>query len=270
MKKLILLIIVLCLLVGGGFYYYEKLVKSDEILLYGNIDIRQVNLAFRTGGRVEALKVEEGIEVKKGDLLAKLDEVPNLNKLNQAKAQMEIAKLEMNNAVTYFERNKELCRKKAISRQECDDITLKKDQAVGNYNYLKAVYDEAKTAYDDCKLYAPSDGVVLIRVQDEGAIVNAGTPVYTLSLNDEMWAKVYIKETELGKVKIGSSAEIYTDSTEKVYKGHVGFISPVAEFTPKNIETTSLRTDLVYKVKIVIDDADDFLKQGMPITVKVK
>ena len=83
-----------------------------------------------------------------------------------------------------------------------------------------------------------------------------------------MWAKVYIKETDLGKIKIGSIAKIYTDSTSKVYNGHVGFISPVAEFTPKNIETTSLRTDLVYKVKIIINDADDYLKQGMPITVK--
>ena len=270
MKKLVLLIIVLGLCIGGGFYYYEEFKKPDDVVLYGNIDIRQVNLAFRVGGRIDSLKVEEGNTVKKGDLLASIEESLNLSKLNQAKAQMETAKLEMDNAITYFNRNKELCKKKAISKQECDNITLKKDQATSSYNYAKAVYDEAKTAYDDCKLYAPSNGVVLIRVQDEGAIVNTGTPIYTLSLNDEMWAKVYIQETELGKVKIGSPAEIYTDSTEKVYRGHVGFISPVAEFTPKNIETTTLRTDLVYKVKVVIDDADDFLKQGMPITVKIK
>ena len=242
MKKLFLLIIVIALCITGSFYYYKnKKINSNIITLYGNVDIRQVNLAFRTGGRVESLKVEEGEVIKKGDLLATIDNKPILNKLNQAKAQLEIARVQMKNANIYFNRNKELCRKNAISKQQCDDIRLKKEQADSNFKYAKAVVDDIKT-----------------------------TPIYTLSLNNEMWAKVYIKETQLGKVKIGSSAEIYTDSTDKVYKGHIGFISPVAEFTPKNIETTSLRTDLVYKVKIVIDDADDYLKQGMPITVKIK
>lgn len=266
-----LLILIIAISASGSFYYYKhKKINSGVITLYGNIDIRQVNLAFRTSGRVETLKFEEGEVIKKGALLATLDNKPILNKLNQAKAQLEIAEVQMRNANIYFDRNKELCKKNAISKQQCDDIKLKKDQADSNFKYAKAVVDDINTTYEDCNLYAPSSGVILVRVQDEGTIVNAGTPIYTLSLNDEMWAKVYIQETELGKIKIGSPAEIYTDSTEKVYKGHVGFISPVAEFTPKNIETTSLRTDLVYKVKIVIDDADDYLKQGMPITVKIK
>lgn len=267
-------ICVICLLVFGlvicGFTFLNKNKQNNEITLYGNIDIRQVNLAFRTAGRVESLKVEEGNVVKKGDLLATIDDEPILNKLNQVKAQLKIAKIQMQNANKYFNRNTELCKKKTISKQECDNITLKKEEANANYEYTKALYDDLNTTYNDCKLYSPSDGIVLIRVQDEGAIVNTGTPIYTLSLNDEMWAKVYIDETDLGKVKIGSQVRIYTDSTTKVYNGHVGFISPVAEFTPKNIETTTLRTDLVYKVKVVIDDADDYLKQGMPITVKIQ
>lgn len=271
MKKVLLCVLFLCVVISTfiSVKLFYKNNRTNEIVLYGNIDIRQVNLAFRVNGRISNLKFEEGNIVKKGDLLAIIDDEPILNKLKQARAQLEIAKIQMDNANIYFNRNVEPCKKRALSKQECDNIRLKKDQSNANFKYAQAVYNDIKTSYNDCKLYAPSDGIILIKVQDEGAIVNVGTPIYTLSLNDKMWAKVYLKETELGKVKIGSTVKIYTDSTDKVYNGHVGFISPVAEFTPKNIETTSLRTDLVYKVKVVIDDTDDYLKQGMPITVKI-
>ena len=271
MKKIVFIIVLIgcCFGVYFSFDYFYKNNREKEITLYGNIDIRQINLAFRTGGRISSLNSEEGNTIKKGDLLAEIDAEPVLNKLKQAKAQLEIAKINMENANRYYKRNIELCRKKTISKQECDNITVKRDEANANYKYMKALYSEVNTSYNDCKLYSPSNGVILVRVQDEGAIVGVGTPIYTLSLNDKMWAKVYIRETELGKIKIGSNVKVYTDSTSKVYSGHVGFISPVSEFTPKNVETTSLRTDLVYKVKVVIDDADDYLKQGMPITVKI-
>lgn len=270
MKKLIVLVIILAGIgVFGIKFYSTKKSDRDNLTLYGNIDIKQVNLAFRTGGRIENLKVDEGDVIKKGDLIAVLDNEPILNKLNQAKAQMEIAKLDSDNEITFYKRNKRLCREKILSVQKCDDIKRQRDRAYNNYKYVKAIYDEVKTTYNDCSLYSPSDGVILVKVQENGAMVNAGTPIYTLSLNKLMFAKVYIEETKLGKIKLGSPVEIYTDSTDKVYKGHVGFISPVAEFTPKTIETASLRTDLVYRLRVVIDDADDYLKQGMPITAKI-
>ncbi len=271
MKKLFILVIIAFGLVICGFKYYSlEKEKKDVLTLYGNIDIKQVNLAFRTGGRIKELVVDEGDIVKKGDLLAKIDEEPILNKLNQAKAQMEIAKIELDNEVTYYKRNKELCKKKVLSVQKCDDIVRQKERANANYKYVKSIYDEAKTTYNDCNLYASENGVVLIKVQENGAMVGAGTPIYTLSLNSRMFAKAYIEETKLGKVKLGTRVDVYTDSTDKVYSGHIGFISPVSEFTPKTIETASLRTDLVYRLRIVIDNADDYLKQGMPITVKIR
>ena len=135
--------------------------------------------------------------------------------------------------------------------------------------YAEASEDIADTAFNDTALKAPTDGVILIRITEPGTLLSAGTPVYTISLNNKMWARAYIKETDLGRIKIGTKVKIYTDSADKVYHGHVGFVSPTAEFTPKNIETASLRTDLVYRLRIVIDDADDNLKQGMPVTIKV-
>lgn len=271
MKKLIFLVLILMGVGVFGLKFYSlSKNKNNGLELFGNIDIKQVNLSFRTSGRVEDLKVDEGDEIKKGDLLAILDKEPILNKLNQAKAQMEIARVDSDNEIAFYKRNKELCRKKILSVQKCDDILRQRDRAYNNYKYAKAIYDEIKTVYNDCNLYAPSDGVILIKVQENGAMVSAGTPIYTLSLNDKMFAKTYIEETKLGKVKLGSKVEIHTDSTNKIYSGHVGFISPVAEFTPKTIETRSLRTDLVYRLRIIIDDADDYLKQGMPITIVLK
>lgn len=271
MKKTIITIILTAIIIFGGVFAYNKLNSKDTtIKLYGNIDIKQVNIAFRTGGRIKDLLFEEGTIVKKGDLLALLDEEPILNKLNQTKAQKELAQVKKDQAKRYLSRNVELCSKQAISQQECDDIMSSYDEANANFDYVNALNDEAQTAFNDTKLYSPSNGTILIKVQENGAMVNAGTPIYTLSLNDDIVAKVYVDGNNLGKIKIGQRAQIYAQSLDKVYNGHIGFISPVAEFTPKNIETESLRTDLVYRLRVIVDDADEYLKQGMPITVLIK
>ena len=134
---------------------------------------------------------------------------------------------------------------------------------------MQSVVDEALIALNDTKLVAPSDGIILTRIFENGAIVGAGVPVYTLSLNDKMWVRAYITGEDLGRVKIGDKVKVSIDSNDKVYEGQIGFISPQAEFTPKNIETTSLRGDLVYRIRIVILNPDDFLKQGMPVSIEI-
>lgn len=92
--------------------------------------------------------------------------------------------------------------------------------------------------------------------------------VYTLALTDPMWVRAYVDEPELGKLQMGMAAEIQTDSYPgKVYQGWIGYISPTAEFTPKTVETTELRTKLVYQVRVYICDSENQLRQGMPTTV---
>jgi HlyD family secretion protein len=110
--------------------------------------------------------------------------------------------------------------------------------------------------------------VLLTRIAEPGAIVAAGQTVATLSLNDPIWVRAYVPEPDLGKIWPGMPAEILTDSRpDRPYKGHVGFISPEAEFTPKNVETPRLRTDLVFRLRVVADNPDEGLRQGMPVTV---
>lgn len=268
MKKLIIILVIVGICGVFGYDYYIKHKKRD-IVLYGNVEIRQVNLAFQVPGKLEEMKYDEGDKVKEGDLLAMLDKKPYEIKLQQANAKLLQAKANLNNANLYYKRNIDLCKKNAISKQDCDNINTKKKDAEAMFEYAKAMYNEANLSLNYTELYAPSNGIIITRIDEKGTILGAGTPVYTLSLNDKMWARAFIEETYLGKVQLGQKVKISTDSTEKIYTGTIGFISPVAEFTPKNIETPSLRTSLVYRVRIVIDDADDYLKQGMPITIKL-
>lgn len=270
-KKISLYVIILAVLGYSGTYGYRYIKKQQEttIKLFGNIDIRQSNLGFKVAGQLVDLKVEEGDAVKSGQLLAELDSEPYKVKLNQAKAQLEQAKAVSKNANLLYKRNFSLCKKKLISQQECDNITTKKQQADANVKLAQAVVDEAKLSYNYTKLYAFDDGVVLTRIYEKGTILNAGYPVYSMILNKNMWVRTYIDEVNLGKVKLGTKVKIYADFSDKAYEGHIGFISPMAEFTPKNIETESLRPDLVYKIRVLVDNPDDYLKQGMPVTLEI-
>lgn len=264
------LILIILGIVGGFFFFMHKKVPDPWITLYGNVDIRQVNTAFRVDGRLAEMRLEEGDSVKKDEVIALLDAEPILNRLNQSKAQVEQAKATLDNAIIVNNRKQSLCDSKTIATQECDDSKMYLQTSKANLHYAESVLAEAETAYKDAVLKAPSNGIILTRIVEPGTMIKAGVPVYTISLNNKMWIRAYIKESELGKIKIGSPVEIMTDSSEKIYKGQVGFISSQAEFTPKNIETASLRTDLVYRLRITVDEPDDALKQGMPVTIRIK
>jgi HlyD family secretion protein len=110
---------------------------------------------------------------------------------------------------------------------------------------------------------------VLTRVREPGSMVSAAAPVYTLSLRDPVYVRAYVGERQLGQVVPGTAVTVRSDSSDKTYQGQVGFVSPRAEFTPKSVETTELRTDLVYRLRIVVADPDDALRQGMPVTIQV-
>ena len=100
-------------------------------------------------------------------------------------------------------------------------------------------------------------------------MLSAGLPVYSLSLRDPVYVRAYIDEPHLGRIAPGMQVTITTDSSDRTYTGEIGFISPRAEFTPRTVETTELRTDLVYRLRIVVPESDEGLRQGMPVTVHI-
>jgi HlyD family secretion protein len=120
----------------------------------------------------------------------------------------------------------------------------------------------------DSVLSAPSAGIVLTRSREKGAIVSAGEPAFTLTLASPVWVRTYVNERDLGRVRPDMPAEVRTDSApDTIYYGKIGFISPTAEFTPKAVETRELRTYLVYRLRVIVDNPDGGLRQGMPVTV---
>jgi len=141
-------------------------------------------------------------------------------------------------------------------------------QAKADLAQAEAALATANLQVKDTVLTAPSDGVILTRAQEAGAILQVGSAVFTLSLLDPVWVRAYVHEPDLGRIHPGMKVEIRTDSRpDKPYTGQIGFISPRAEFTPKTVETTELRTALVYRLRIVVANPDEGLRQGMPVTV---
>ncbi len=135
----------------------------------------------------------------------------------------------------------------------------------------KAGLESARINLNDTKILSPSNGYILTRVREPGSIVAPGSVVYTLTLHEPIWIRAYVSEPDLGYIKPGMKAEVYTDTyPDKPYEGQIGFISSQAEFTPKTVQTPELRTDLVFRLRVIVNDPKGELRQGMPVTVKLK
>jgi len=291
-----------------------------DMKFYGNIDVRTVSLAFQVSGRIESIDFEEGEKVKKGDIVATLDNALYKEYLNQITAQIDVQKAQikkltkgyrkeeiekaratmnekrvlMNNAYATFQRYQKLMAENSISKEKYDASKTEYESAKARYNYAKSSLELLENGYekediisaeaqlsslisqkrqhqihlDETTIYAPSDGTILTKVHEVGSIVNASEVVVEMAKEDEYWIRSYVSEKYLGVIKPGMKAFVYTDSNGgKAYEGKVSFISPLAEFTPKSVQTEDLRTDLVYRFRIVLNTYDDRIKQGMPVTI---
>lgn len=265
-----IIIIFIFILFAGILFYILKDKTPEPITLYGNIEIRESNLSFRVKGRILKLYVEEGDFVKEGELLAELDPDTYRADLNQAKAEIKEKRSIKEQKEAVYNFNKPLCVDFTISKEQCSNLKHDFETAKASYESAVATLERAVINLDDTKLYAPFDGIILTRVLEKGTIVGTEDIVYSISMLKPLWIRAYVDEPHLGKIKLGQKALCYSDSNpKKGYKAHVGFISPTAEFTPKTVETTTLRTDLVYRLRIIIDEYDPFLRQGMPMTVRL-
>ncbi len=323
-RPLILAIGVAAVIVAGGFawsYFNQAAHERAHLELYGNVDVRQVDLSFKIGGRLAAVKFEEGDAVKAGDVVAALEKADFEDQVNLAEAAVQsraaiLEKLERG------ARSEEIAQARAEldSRQAAlrlTEATLKRIETLAGEDYAshqrhdlaQAERDEAAAAVAaarealdllvagsreedikaaqaalsaekatlslaqrrlrDADIVAPNDGVILTRVREPGAVVGAGQPIYTLSLSSPVWVRTYVAEPDLGSIRPGMPAVVRTDSGDQ-YAGQIGFISPSAEFTPKSVETKELRTSLVYRVRVIVDNPDGDLRQGMPVTVTLQ
>ncbi|MGD0665359.1 MAG: efflux RND transporter periplasmic adaptor subunit [Rhabdochlamydiaceae bacterium] len=275
MKRNIFIIVLMLVLLAVIATLIHIILKDEknphELTLYGNVDVRQVDIGFRVAGQVTELMFEEGDKVEQGTLMTRLDTTPYDSQLREAIANYEAVKVNLDNAQVLLARREELIRVGGVSQEDLDNARANRDQLIANLVQVQAAVQIAQDNMKYTQAYAPTDGIILTRIREPGTVVNPADPVYTLSVSSPVWIRAFVDEPNLGEVYYGMTAEIYTDIEHgNVYTGTVGFISPVAEFTPKTVETTQLRTDLVYRLRIYADNPDRNLVQGMPVTVKLK
>jgi len=319
----ILVLVAIALLAAaayGGLHFFSH--PAADLRIYGNVDIRDVNLAFRVAGRVQRVLVDEGDKVQPGQLLAEIDPAPierevaqgeaNVASLGarlalmragnrkediaQAAALVEQRKATLVNAQRTWEREVLLDKTGASTREHLEQARAARDEAqallaageqayqemkigfrkeeiaeaAANFERAKADLAQARLRLEDTHLVAPSSGVVMTRAVEPGAMVATSSTVLTISLVQPVWVRAYVKETDLASARPGTNVKVYADSLPgRTFTGQIGFVSPAAEFTPKNVETPDLRTDLVYRLRIVVDDPKGELRQGMPVTVDV-
>jgi len=323
-KKIIRpLVILLLLALGAGFWWWysgHSVQDEHHLVLYGNVDIREADLAFNNSEHIASMLVQEGDFVRKGQLLATLDRErfaaqeaasaamvavqkavlarllagSRPEEIRQARANVSAAQAMLNDAQTTLKRQKRLFRKYAASKQALDDAQAAADKDRANLKVAEealklaiegprvedidaaraklrsdqAQQELAREVLKDTSLYAPSDGIIRNRILEPGDMATPQAPVFTLARSNPVWVRTYAPETLLGKLALGMSAEVSTDSYPgKTYRGWVGYISPTAEFTPKNVETPELRTRLVYQLRVYVCNPENELRLGMPATV---
>ncbi len=242
-----------------------------------------------------ALLKAEGVRDSAQAALSMMEAGYRTEEIAQAKADVARNTAAAQFARQFYQRQSGLMQSKAISANDLENARNQRDQteaalkaaqdkltqlengfrkeeteqARGQLKQAEAAVAQAKLDLADTRLTAPADGTILTRAVEPGTILPAGSTVFTLSLTNPVWVRAYVSERELGQAQPGRAVLLETDSRPgQPYHGHVGFVSPTAEFTPKSVETPALRTDLVYRLRIVVTDADPLLRQGMPVTIR--
>jgi membrane fusion protein PltH len=308
---------------GLGWWLVHQHKPASELVLYGNVDLRQVELAFNNAERVAQVLAVEGDRVTKGQVLARLDTrrlepqvaqasalvaaqeqaVDRLHhgsrpeEIDQAKANVAAALADADDARLKYDRLQDLARSssgRALSRQDLDDAKSAADAAAARLAVDRQALrlqvigprrediaqaeaqlraDRAQLALlqaqlGDAVLIAPMNATVRSRLAEPGEMAAPQKPAFSLAITDPKWVRAYVNEVQLGDVHPGMKATVSADAFPgRAFTGWVGFISPVAEFTPKTVQTTELRTSLVYEIRVFVTDPGDDLRLGMPATV---
>lgn len=328
MRRRIIVLAVVLIAAGGGFYwwYTRGTAATNEVVLYGNVELRQVQLAFNDSGRIVDVLVEEGDRVRRGQALARLDTsrlTPQIaqaeaqvaaqaavvdkltngsrpEEIGQARANVAAARADADNARLNYERVTMLAESPGgssiVTRSQVDaaragfeatkarqtaaeqvlDLVIagprSEDvaQAAAQLRAIEAQLALLRQQLSDADLTAPLDGVVRSRLLEPGEMASPQRPVLSLAIVDPKWVRAYISEPDLPRLMPGMDAVVTVDGLpDGSFRGRVGFISPVAEFTPRSIQTEELRTSLVYEVRVFVTDPDNFLRLGMPATVRL-
>ena len=263
---------------------------AGTLTVAGTIEIRQVQLAPLTSGRLVRLLKDEGDTVRAGDTVAVLDQPGLAALIEQRRAQAEAAtartaeihaaEADSQRAANDLARARPLRATGVVSPQQFDQLQSAAAAATARLQAVRGAARESQAARaalalaqairDELTLVAPEDGIVLTRYAERGEAVATGMPVVAIGLVRRPWVRAYVGERFVGRLKVGQEARVRMDGAAPSDSGVVGRvteISPRAEFTPRAALTERERADLVFGIKVAIGDGGGRLKAGMPVQV---
>lgn len=279
---------------------------SQPSSVSGTIEVDEVRVASRYGGRVKTLDVQEGDSLKPGQLIATLDAAelrarrdqaaaqlseleagPRREEIAAAKAEWEAQAAQLEFARANARRAEELFAAKTISVTE-------RDQAVTQANSLEKNVAAAKSRYElllagtrpeqiaqarallaqydaelsEMQIVAPTNSVLEILSVRVGDVLAPNQQIATLLLPDHIWVRVFVPEPWLGHIKVGNSVKVHVDAfADREFSGVVEQIGRQAEFTPRNVQTVEERIKQVFGIKVRLDNSSNDLRAGMSADV---
>jgi HlyD family secretion protein len=272
--------------------------KKSEISGSGTMEATEVMLSSKSAGTIVKLSVREGDRVRKGAVLALIDsekvvlqekqllagmEELRLNMIN-ARRGADLAKESLDNVNKKYQRMHALWQAGSATQQQYEDVEnglkaaqTQYDNAVTSLQALQARNAQlqaqlglVRSQLSDTRVVSPIDATVVETFVEEGELARPAGPIANLADLQHMWVKIYITEKELGQIRLSGQARLFiTSRPDQAFPGQITWISPKAEFTPKNVQTKEARADLVYAVKISVENPDGALKIGMPIDVVI-
>lgn len=304
MRRLVIPLIVIAAIFGWLIYRSNRDGRAD--VYTGTIEARDAAVGSLTAGRVSEVLVEEGDSVHAGDVLVRFERYlldPQIKEQQSRVAQMR-ANLER---VTAGPRREQVERARIeweqAERERVRQETLLKQKVTSQANYDRALADAQalQQAYEELRrgsrpedeaqaraqleaeegrlaslerqlaeteVKAPATGVIQTMDIRPGDLLQPNQPVASLLETDELWVRVFVPETRLGRVNVGQPVDVHIDTfPERAFPAHVSSVSQRAEYTPRNVQTAEQREDQVFAVRLLIAPAPE-LKAGMTATVR--
>jgi|SRR5579871_3064024 len=294
-KRLAYLIILAGLGVGAvwGYRYYTRpLLPPGFAGGNGRLEANQVYVATKYPGRIQDVLFNEGDTVEAGQVVGRMDTSALDAQLRQALAQIQeaednrraqlaqvdVKQADYNFAEKQYQRSRELVTQGAVSEQEAEIdnarmLTSRSElvrsqveatRAISTIDAAKATADRLRAEIKDSVLVAPIRARVETRLAEPGEVLSEGGRVYSLSDLSDVYMYIFLPEAVTGKVAVGSEARIVLDAApEYPIRTFVSFVSPLAQFTPKTVETEEERHNLTFRVKLQLDK--DRLRQFEPL-----
>jgi HlyD family secretion protein len=258
--------------------------RPGTVTATGTIEITEIDISPQLSGQILEMTRERGQEADSGVLLVKIDVKQLKARLDEIQAgydvldaQIKQAQIQLANQNRNLERMKMVLEAGAATQSQYDNLETERDYTRQQVNTLETQKKnlaaqkevlQAQISYSE--IYAPATGWITSKNHEVGELAMPGIPLYTLSLLDKAYINVYVNETRIGEINLNDSAYLVIDTyPDKNFKGYVEFISPQAEFTPKNIQTKEERVKLVFEVRIRLDNSEHMLKPGLPADVTI-